>query len=31
MAEQLVRKAIEAFMARDLDGILAVADREIVL
>jgi ketosteroid isomerase-like protein len=31
MAEQLVRSAVEAFMARDIDGILAVADEEIVL
>ena len=31
MAEQLVRRAVEAFMARDLDGILAVADPEIEL
>jgi hypothetical protein len=31
MAEQLVRQAVDAFMARDLDGILAVADEEIVL
>jgi ketosteroid isomerase-like protein len=31
MAERIVRQAIDAFMARDLDGILAVADREIVL
>jgi ketosteroid isomerase-like protein len=31
MAEQLVRCAVDAFMARDLDGILAVADQEIVL
>ena len=26
MAEQLVRRAVEAFMARDLDAILALAD-----
>jgi ketosteroid isomerase-like protein len=31
MAERLVREAVDAFMARDLDRILAVADREIVL
>jgi ketosteroid isomerase-like protein len=31
MAEKLVRQAIEAFRARDLAGILAVADREIML
>ena len=31
MAEQLVRRAVEAFMARDLAGLLAVADQEIVL
>jgi ketosteroid isomerase-like protein len=31
MAEALVRRAVEAFLARDLDGILAVADEEIVL
>ena len=31
MAEAVVRRAVEAFMARDLDGILAVADEEIVL
>jgi ketosteroid isomerase-like protein len=31
MAEQLVQRAVAAFMARDLDGILAVADDEIVL
>jgi ketosteroid isomerase-like protein len=31
MAEQLVRRAVDAFMARDLDGILAVADPEIEL
>jgi ketosteroid isomerase-like protein len=31
MSEQLVRDAIHAFMARDLEAILAVADREIVL
>jgi hypothetical protein len=31
MAEQPVRQAVDAFMARDLDGILAVADEEIVL
>jgi ketosteroid isomerase-like protein len=31
MAEPLVRRAVDAFMARDLDGILAVADPEIEL
>jgi ketosteroid isomerase-like protein len=31
MAERLVRRAVEAFMARDLDGILAVAAPEIEL
>ena len=31
MAEQLVRRAVNAFMARDLDGILAVADPHIQL
>ena len=31
MAEQLARAAIEAFMAHDLDGILAVADEGIVV
>ena len=31
MSEALVRQAVDAFMARDLDGILAVADEEIVL
>jgi ketosteroid isomerase-like protein len=31
MAEELVRRAVDAFMARDLDGILAVADEGIVL
>ncbi len=31
MAERLVRRAVEAFMARDLEGLLAVADPEIVL
>jgi ketosteroid isomerase-like protein len=31
MAEALVRRAVEAFMARDLDDLLAVADEEIVL
>jgi ketosteroid isomerase-like protein len=30
MAEALVRQAVDAFTARDLDGILAVADEEIV-
>jgi ketosteroid isomerase-like protein len=29
--EALVRQAVEAFLARDLDGILVVADEEIVL
>jgi ketosteroid isomerase-like protein len=31
MAEQLVRRAVGAFMARDLDAILALADERIVL
>ena len=31
MGEPLVRRAVEAFMARDLDGILAVAAPDIVL
>jgi hypothetical protein len=31
MAEQIVRKAIRAFMERDLDGILALADPAIEL
>ena len=31
MSEQLVRSAVEAFQAHGLDGILAVADEEIVL
>ena len=31
MAEEVVRRAVAAFMAQDLDGILAVADEEIVL
>ena len=31
MVEKLVRQATEACMARDLHGILAVADHEIVL
>jgi ketosteroid isomerase-like protein len=31
MSEQVVRRAVDAFMARDLDGILAVADPDIVL
>jgi ketosteroid isomerase-like protein len=31
MGEPLVRRAVEAFMARDLDGILAVAAPEIEL
>jgi ketosteroid isomerase-like protein len=31
MSEAVVRQAVEAFLARDLDGILAVADDEIVL
>ena len=31
MSERVVRAAIDAFMARDLDGILAVADEQIVL
>jgi ketosteroid isomerase-like protein len=31
MSEAVVREAVDAFMARDLDGLLAVADQEIVL
>ena len=31
MSEEVVRRAVDAFMTRDLDGILAVADRDIVL
>lgn len=31
MAEAVVRRAVEAFLARDLDGILELADEEIVL
>jgi SnoaL-like domain len=31
MAEEIVRRAVEAFMAHDLDGILEVADEEIML
>jgi hypothetical protein len=31
MSERIVRRAVDAFVARDLDGILAVADGEIVL
>ena len=31
MAERVARAAIEAFMARDLDGILEAADPEIVV
>jgi ketosteroid isomerase-like protein len=31
MSESLVRRAVDAFMARDLDGILTLADDEIVL
>jgi ketosteroid isomerase-like protein len=31
MAEEIVRSAVAAFTQRDLDGILAVADEEIVL
>jgi hypothetical protein len=31
MSEPVVRSAVEAFMAQDLDGILALADDEIVL
>ena len=31
MAERVARAAVEAFMARDLDGILEVADPEIVV
>jgi ketosteroid isomerase-like protein len=31
MSEALVRRAVEAFLARDLDAILELADEEIVL
>jgi ketosteroid isomerase-like protein len=31
MSEAIVRSAVNAFMAQDIDGILAVADEEIVL
>jgi SnoaL-like domain len=31
MSEELVLRAVHAFMEKDLDGILAVADEEIVL
>jgi ketosteroid isomerase-like protein len=31
MSEEVVLHAVRAFMAKDLDGILAVADEEIVL
>jgi ketosteroid isomerase-like protein len=31
MSEALVRRAVEAFMAHDLDAILELADEEIVL
>jgi ketosteroid isomerase-like protein len=31
MSEEVVLRAVAAFMARDLDGLLAVADRQIVL
>jgi ketosteroid isomerase-like protein len=31
MSEDVVLRAVHAFMAKDLDGILAVADEEIVL
>jgi len=31
MAEAVVRRAVEAFVARDLDGILELADEQIVL
>jgi ketosteroid isomerase-like protein len=31
MSEEIVRRAVDAFMARDLDGLLAVADADIVL
>ncbi len=31
MSQAVVRQAVLAFVARDLDGILAVADEEIVL
>jgi ketosteroid isomerase-like protein len=31
MAEELVQRAVSAFMARDLEGVLALADPEIEL
>ena len=31
MSEEVVLRAVHAFMAKDIDGILAVADEEIVL
>ena len=31
MSERVVRRAVDAFLARDLDGILAVTDEQIVL
>jgi ketosteroid isomerase-like protein len=31
MSEEVVRRAVDAFMTRDLDGILALADPDIVL
>lgn len=31
MAEEVVRRAVSAFLARDLDAIIAVADSEIVV
>jgi hypothetical protein len=31
MAEAVVRRAVEAFLAQDLEGILELADEEIVL
>jgi ketosteroid isomerase-like protein len=31
MAERVARRAVDAFMARDLDAILALADERIVL
>jgi len=31
MSEKLVRRSVEAFVARDLDAVLALADREVVV
>jgi hypothetical protein len=31
MSEEVVLRAVSAFMARDLDGLLALADPQIVL